>query len=513
MALLKALSKVAKRVRRTAEPLRRHERGSEFDDPDGTKWQRSRWDLLKNNCNNRHRWTNTDGLSINNDLNLDLTGLMARCDQEYARNSIFQGVVNTFKRDVVGPYGPTLQIISDDKQFNAEVERQVRGIFAMPNPSRPTSGGVEAMKQWVHLLSTAGSFLNVFTEPRRDDLVSFGWKTIHPRRLLTPMQYIGDPDVAFGIRIDPSTGEPTRYYLDKPRRIGGQEFTGFDFEELRPEQVQHRFIETEPEQITGFPMMASTLDAAADIRELDDAEIKAQRRNAAHSLGLQAHDPASAVDPEPIDGTTYEFSDDEVNVAPIGWSWQSLDNNRPSPDHINYRRERMAEIGRPVGMPLLIILLTVADVNFSSAQFGGMLYAECIRDVQSFLERMTLNELVELIILELVISGKVRRPKEYQKVWTHHVPPNANMEKFAKTLRTLIEDGVISRSIATAWLGFDPEEVDSQRQTENERADGLGISRPPVNEGRTNPADTLREVADGLETEPENEDAADTVTA
>ena len=511
MAYLKTLSKVFRKAARlSSQPLQKYRRDPGV--PSDVRERSSRWDLERGRRNNRNRWTKYDGLSINSDLHKDLPQLMARCDQEYARNTIFQGIVNTFKKDVVGPHGPKLQIVSDNKEFNAEVERQWKAIFAMPNPARKSSGGVEVMKQWVHLLATAGSYLNVFTEPRRDGLVSFGWKAIHTRRMVTPVEFVGDPNVAFGIRVN-AEGEPTKYYLDKPRNVGSQEISGIDYQELRPDQVQHRYIEVEPEQLTGFPMMSSALDTAADIRELDISELNAQRRSAKRSEWLVAQDPSAIIDPEPIAGDTVSASDDEVNVAPLGWMPHTGDNNRPSTNHIEYRRERMAEMGRPIGMPLLMILLSVSDVNFSSAQFGGMLYAECIREVQSFIERLTLNELVEMIILELVISGKVKRPDSYEKTWTHYVPPNANIEKFAKTLRMLVEDGFISKSIATAWLGHDPEEVDAQRQSDNQRADKLEISRPPVNEGKTSKPDTLREVADDLEGTQESEDVKKTVNS
>jgi len=475
----------------------RRRRGSEFHD--AGPWAVRRWQSAKNNSCNPGRWQDAHGQSINTDLNTDLRVLMARCANEFANNPNFEGVVNQFKRDVVGPDGPMLQVVSDDQAFNDDIERQWKGIFAHPNPGRPSTGGVESMKQWVHLLLTAGSYLNIFIEPKRDGLAAFGWRTLHPRRLVTPLAEAGNTNVAFGIKLN-ADGDPIEYYIDKPRPVGLFQLSGIEFDRLPAHQVQHRYIEVEPEQITGFPMMASTLDTAADIRELDLMEIKAQQRNAAYSIGLQSQSPESVVDPDPIDTDSISVSDDTVNVAPLGWAWQNLDANRPSPDHINYRRERLAELGRPIGMPLLFVMLTAADSNFSSAQFEGMVYAEAIRDIQSFIARLTLNELVEMVILERVLSGQVQRPGSYELVWTHHVPTHANIEKFAKALRTMIEDGVISRSIATAWVGFDPEKVESSRARENERADERGIARPPVNTGSgRGDAQVLRDVANNID--------------
>lgn len=487
--------------------LKKYERG------DKTPVEIRRWNAAENNGLNRERWPYAHGRSINADLDTDLTWLMARMSHEVANNPIFEGVVNTFKRDVVGPEGPMLQIVSDDEQFNKEVERQWRGIFAKPNPKKPTTGGVESMKQWVHLLCIAGAYINRFIFPTRDGLVNFGWKTHHPRRLVTPLKMVGDPNVAFGVRVD-DDGDPIEWYIDKPVRQGTHEQTGVDFETLRPDQLQHRYLEVEPEQLAGYPLLASTLETAADIRDLDRAEVKAMWRNAAMSIGLHASNPEFAVDPDPIPGPTFPISDDEATVIPKGWAPTVLDNNRPSPDHIRYRRERIGEYGLPIGMPLLVVMLNVLDANFSAAQFGGMLYADAIRDVQSFLARTTLDELVELVILEVVLGGRVTRPQVYEKVWTHHVPPNANMEKFAKYIRMLLEDGVISRPIATSWLGFDPEKVAESRKRDDDRSDELGIGRAPINAGSgSSRQDVLREVADELDdADDQNDSDQDTNT-
>lgn len=451
---------------------------------------------------NRERWPLARTQSINNDLAFDLQQLMARCDHEYANNPIFEGIVNTFKNDVVGPGGPTLQINSDDPEFNAEVERQWRAIFARPNPARRTSGGVEVMKQWVHMLMTAGSYLNTFIEPRRDNAVSFGWKTMHPRRLVTPDRFAGDPNVAFGQRIN-DDGEVVEYYIDKPLRVGQHLTSGVDYQTLPAAQVQHRYIEVEPEQLTGYPRLASTLETAADIRQVDRSELKAQRLNALHAVTLQSADPAKVVDPDPLPDATYPISDDETEatVIPSGWAAAAINANRPSANHIQYRRERIAEMGLPVGMPLLVILLTVDAANFSSAQFGQMLYEKSIKNYQSFIQRTTLDELLEMLITQLVLAGVVRKPASYTKSWTHNVPPSANLEKYVKAVRMMIEDRIISRSMAITMFGFDPDEVYKSCQRDSELSAEFDQPEPAANRGSgpQEPAATTDDAEEAVE--------------
>lgn len=472
-----------------------------------------RWDPAQTRPSQQTPFTFGYGQSINTDLAEKLNYLMARTSFECARNPIYEGVVNTFSQDVVGQHGPGLQITSDDPEFNSAVEEAWRKVFALPNPVRKTSGGVESMKQWVRMLLNAGSFINIKTTPRRSDGVNFGWKTIHPRRMVTPSKFAGDKNVAFGQRFN-DDGEVIEHYFNKPTSVDGR-YLDNDFETIPADVVQHRYFEIEPEQLTGFPVLSTTLDTAAEIRTLDNAEIKAQRINAQNAMIMEANNPDAIVDYDPIKTPTYGVSQEEgeATVLPPGYTAKAIDSNRPSGEHVTYRRERIAELGLPIGMPLLVIMLTVDAANFSSAQFGGMLYAESIRHYQSFLERMTLNELLEEVILELVLTGKVKRPKKYEKVWTHHVPPNANIEKFVKSIRTMVEDGLIPQSVASGLLGYDWEKVVAGRKRCAEDLEEAGLPPAPVNAGSGGAGGNIAQEAEPQEPQAEGVDDAQLANA
>lgn len=428
---------------------------------------------------NQADWLGANGQSINEDLETDLPVLMARCAHAFATNPIFEGICNTYCQDVVGPHGPTLKINSDDPVFNEEVEWAWRQVFAAPDPSGRL-GGVENMRMWVRLLLTAGSFINVFTERRRDQTeVRFAWRTIHPRRLITPMSMMGDPNVAFGQRLDPQTGAPTRYYIDKPQRLGGSEISGLDYQEFPADMVQHRYLAVEPEQLTGYPMMSSTLKTLAEISRLDGYTMEAAQAAAWADWWLKSSDPSKAYSPDPLPAGPIKVSKGAVNVAPPGWEPVGGQSSQPSAQGILYRHERLAECGRPINMPLLIVLLSVNDATFSSAQFAGALYIDGIRGLQGYLQREVLNPLLEIVITELVLSGRVRRPEWYEKLWTHNVPPHANIEKLVSAVEKMVAMGAISLPDASAWFGFDFEEVLARRKKAQDDLEAANLPLPP----------------------------------
>lgn len=420
--------------------------------------------------------------SINDDLARDLPRMMAECAHAYATNPIFEGVCNTYTQDVVGPNGPTLQIVCDDAIFAERVEEAWKIVFNRPDPTGRMSG-VENAKMWVRLLLNAGSFLNINRSvPRGRGLPDFGWSTIHPRRLVTPMEFIGDEDVAFGVKMD-RIGRPETYYLDRPQRFGGNTLLGNSYQQFPAEMVQHRYFAVEPEQLQGYPMMNSTLRTLEEIVELDGATIEAAQSAAHHAWWLHSSDPKKVIDPDPIGSDTYQLQRGAVNIAPIGWTPTGLPASQPNPEAIQYRNLRLAELGRPINMPLLIVLLSVNEATFSSAQFAGSLYRDGIRGVQVYLERETLNELLEQVITDLVIRGEVKRPRKYQKVWTHNVPPYANIEKFVGALEKMVSNGWISSAEASALLGYDWDQVVAGRKRCQEDLEAAELPLPPVNVG------------------------------
>jgi len=485
MGLFGSIAGIFKRkpVRPTRGVFGRDDRATGFESV-------GRFAAAQTNRLNRAHWERAHGQSINNDLAMYLATLQARCQFEYASNPQFEGVCNTLGDDVTGRDGPLLQIDSDSDKFSRVVEAAWWEVFGNPDPTQ-RFGGVEIMRTWVISLLLAGSYVNINSTVRRAATpITFGWRSVHPRRLVTPPQFSGDPNVAFGCRSN-DDGAPLEYYIDNSRNIGPFAQLGMQFKPYPAAAVQHCYIPVEGEQLTGYPLMTSTLETAADIRDYDKLVMEAAKNAAGHAVGLQATHPELVTDPQPIATDTYPMSSGEVNVAPPGWAWQSLQATQPAAQYVEFRRERAAELGRPLHMPLLVVLLSAADANFSSAQYEGAVYLEGVRKLQGFIERRSLNKfLMQGVIAEIALRGMARIPREFEAVWTHNVPPHANIEKYVRAIETMVKLGLIAPSQASAMLGYDWDFVVSARkkcQDDLEQAD-----LPPT------PSDT-----DGMPLEPD----------
>ena len=464
-------------------------------------FETSRFGTVTNRINREH-WQQAHGTSINNDLQLRLPALQARAAYEYGTNPDFEGVVNTFKDDVVGREGPLLQVMSDSEEFNDAVEAGMREVFADPNPSH-LYGGVEDMRTWVHGLLLAGSYYNVTTNVnRKDSRMSFGWRSIHARRFVTPAEHSGNPYVAFGCRYDEQTGEPVEYYLRNPEQIGGFQIPTQAFTTIPATAVQHVFIPVEQEQLTGYPMMSSALDTAADLRDLDKFVLESMKNAAANSPYLQAADPAAVIDPDPAPEGGIRHEPGEVGIAPLGWAWATTNATQPTAQYLPFKHEKLAELGRPIHMPLLVVLLSAAEANFSSAQYEGTVYADGIAAVQGTIERRSMNPIVmNGIIPEVIYRKRIQPPKSFSLVWTWNVPAHANIEKFVKAIRMMVEDGLISQSQGSALLGRDWEKVVASRKKCKEILEKEGLPPAPVNAGNAQPEETPEESAENATVE------------
>jgi capsid protein len=442
---------------------------------------------------NREYWTNATGVSVNNDLLAHLAPLQARAGHEYGTSPDFQGVCNTFAADVVGRNGPALQVISEDEIFNAAVEAAYRDVFADPDPAHRYSG-VEDMRTWVLGLLLSGSYYNVLTTSERPgSRITFGWRSVSARRFVTPADQAGRPDVAFGCKYDETTGAAVEYYVQKPVRAGL--FTAsVDYDTIPAAAVQHVFVPSEAEQLTGAPMMASALDTSADLRDLGRFVQQSMKHSAANSPYLESMDPGKVINPDPVPTGSMRFEPGEVGIAPAGSRWAVVPPGQPIAEYLAYKRERSAELGRPIHMPLLAVLLSASSANFSSAQYEGTVYADGIAGVQGTIERRSMAPFVlRGIIPEVAMRNRMQPPKQFELVWTWNVPAHANIEKFVKAIRTMIEDGVISQAQGSALLGYDWEKVVASRKKCAEVLESNGLPAAPMNAG--NPQQTA-ETAD-----------------
>lgn len=465
---------------------------------DPGSWRLRRWEAADTHRLNKAHWQNAFGRTVNEDLLERLETLRIRSEYEVANDPILEGVVSTFANDVVGPCGPRVQVASDSEAFNSAVEEAIEEYQERPDPTRDESMA-EALRVDVRSLCTAGEFLHRFTNMRRQGPFEFAIRSPHPRRLESPMDRVGDPLVFMGIEFK-SADEPTpaRYWLrDEPPGIYARSV--LNWRPVEAQNIQHRFIAHEPDQLRGYPWIAVALNDMADRRDLNRFVMESAKNAAAQGLYWYTDHPEALIEFQ-VTTETRQIEPGIEQAGPPGYKPFALAPTQPSAQWKEFEHEKLRGYGRPFGMPLMMVLLSSEGNSFSGANHDGQIYIRTVTSVQSWLGCGTLTPQYNQIATEVAIARNVRRPRKVRYTLTWVKPPHPDPKKNYEALRMQLEDGAISLADVCAALDRDFETVQEARAWVNEQLTRFDLPLPPINVGDARqPSRVLRDIADQLE--------------
>lgn len=434
---------------------------------------RRRWEAADTNRLNRAHWQNAQERSINLDLQEKLATLRARCSHEASCNPMVEGVIRTHTNDVVGPVGPGLQIQSESAAYNEARERIWREWWAAPDINGKLAG-VDLLRLWVRSIWLAGEYLAELTvDQNQKGPVKTRLLAMTASRLATPPDQTGKADTMLGVRFDPN-GKPLAYWISTGSVTGRAALS--EYVEKPADKIVHGFERAEPDQIRGCPLLASSLQVIADLRDYDDQVLDAARSAADQGVLLYTDHPDAEYvcvnESEEIERRT-------TSTMPPGWKAYQLTPQQPSTRYIEYREERHREIGRPVDMPLMSIRLDSRRYNYSSARFDGQGYARGLAAFQEWIARDTLDRLEALVAREATLAGALPAPPaDVRRVWNWPKRPHVDPKKEADAERTRLENGTLTYVDALAAYGLDLDTVIAQRQREREMLETAGL--PPL---------------------------------
>jgi hypothetical protein len=169
-----------------------------------------------------------------------------------------------------------------------------------------------------------------------------------------------------------------------------------------------------------------------------------------------------------------------MRFLPPGYKPVQMQGANPNVNHMAYRDMRLAEIGRVVSMPLMMIKLDSSGHSYSSARFDGQIYARGNAATQSWLERVALTKLVRMVRREAAFKVAALRsvPEDWTISFTWPKPPHVDPLKEANAVKVLIELGLLSEIEGCAQMGLDYEQVAANIKRVAEIRKEQGISEP-----------------------------------
>ena len=457
------------------------------------KWMEAAryWEAAETTRLNSAHWAKADDQSINVWLTEHLATLRSRSIYESRQNGIVLGMQNSHADDIVGQDGPTLQVLSDDKTYNDALEAVWRDWFAAPT-QRTNVSGATLLKLWVRNLWRCGEFLaRIATIPDTDGPVAMRLLPIHPRRLATPAGAIADQNTIMGIRFD-SYGRPARYWIENQAALGAGLAT-MTSTPYPPDLIVHEFLIEEEDQARGVPLFATGLTPAADLRDYDNQVQDAAGQMADNSALLYTDHPDAPYFGTP-ESTTVERR--TIRQIPPGWKVAQYTATQPPVQYPDYRAERQIELGRPVGMPRLMVRLDASKHSWASARLDMTTYRRAVACFQAWLSGSdksvgVLSRLVGEVAREARFSVPALRetPKNVVLYWTWPTMDDVEPAKTAKADEMNLSTGV---ETLTEILGRRKKTIAAHvEEMKRERAEFLkgGIPYPDWSGGGRDDAD------------------------
>jgi lambda family phage portal protein len=430
-----------------------------------------RWSAARTDRLNEDAWNHANGRHINLDLADFGETVRARCELEVSRNTDVEGVIHTHATDVIGESGPILQVKTAASAYESALEELWRNWWSKPDINGVLAG-VDMLEQWWRSLWTTGEYLaQIVTDQQGDGPVKARLHSLSARRLATSPARAGDADVVLGVRRT-KTGQPISYSID----VSGDDALTPDYKEISAKDIVHVFRVLEAGQVRGVPWLATGLQEISDLREFDDQVMDAARQAADNAVLLKTNHPDSnyvAVN-ESVD-----IERRTISTCPPGWEPFQLTPQQPSAQYLDFHDEKLRAIGRPIGMPLMLIKLDSRKHNYSSARFDGQLYWRGNRRLQRWIERTTLNRLVDLVSREAELAKSLPpRPADVRYQWNWPAPPHVDPSKEAVGAEKRLTSWTSTYRDECADRGLDWKDIFDQQAAEQEYREQLGL--PPV---------------------------------
>jgi len=434
-----------------------------------------RWDAARTTRLNSAHWQDADGENINRSIEMQQKTLRDRCLHEAENNAFIEGMIHTYCTDVAGPEGPQLTIQSDSDRFSSALEEFWYEWFESPDYAGLQSGA-DKLRLWTRQQWTCGEFFEqIVYDTDASSRLSLRLHSVNPRRVETPPNMLANPLIVDGVERN-FKGKPIGYHV---MSFMGDE-TNFgrviDYEPVGVNDLIHGFQLREAGQAKGVPWLAPILDVAAEVRDFDKSTLDAARTAADFGVLLYTEHPDSAYVQvnESVDIKRRKIS----TVAP-GWKVAQVAPQHPSINHVEYRKARIAELGRVVSMPLMMIMLDASGHNYSSARFDGQVYIRGVACFQKWLQFVALNRLVREVHREaMYLDGRLRSQRKFNINWTWPTAPHVDPTKEAKAMQMMLDAGLISEIDACAALGYDYEAVVKNQARVKEILSAAGVQSP-----------------------------------
>ncbi len=429
---------------------------------------RARFDVARTTPENRKHWMHADTLAPDAALTPEVRStLRMRARYEIANNSYARGMEIALVNYVIGT-GPTLNVLLDDKKLTKRIEADWVSWAVRVN-----------LAQKLRTMRAArfhdGEVFALFiTNHALRHHVKLDLRLVEADQVETP-NYLQRRQEVSGIKYD-NDGNPIEYHVLKDHPGSGLPQRFAEFDRIPASQVIHWFVPDRPGQCRAIPEITPALRIFADIREYTLAVLSAARTAAQINVLMetQAAPVEGPADVEPM--AEMELVAGTAVFAPKGWKPSQIKAEQPTTVYVQYIDERLREAGRCVSMPLLIVLGSAKDMNYSSGKLDHQGFFRYVDVNQTECEIQALDPIVDAWWEEeRRVLGIEDETLPHKWDWPPPVPVDKQKEISADI--DLVEAGLLTEKRYWERMGLDPDA--ERKQRDQEAADRQKAGLPP----------------------------------
>jgi len=423
-----------------------------------------RWDGAATHRLNKEQFAAVTGRTINEDLVGHLRTLVDRCTYEATTNPTIEGMVDTHCIDILGPEGPSLQVLpkrpvglsrqqlEDFASYCVEAEEYLED-WAEVCDYNEESSFFDVLELNIRAWWTTGNGFNQIVNTRTGSrgVGSIRLHPVHAQRVLQSFVYQTEDghNICLGMKRD-SWGKTEDYFVQEANDFGC--FSGsMKFAPVPAREMIHDFKRVEPGQMAGIPLLSSALPDVGDLRQFDKLTIEAAKVAASQGIIFEDKFKDSPTIKGKANGGSYTAKLGLASLmhAPKGTEAKQIDPKHPASRYVEFSNEKYRTIGRPSQMPLMIARLNAQGLSYAAARIEAQLYQRGIRRDQARLRRRYAPLLMD-VLREAELAGKIPFrpvPISIGASWARlpHVDPSKEAKARQVDLQTM------SKSLLDVW--------------------------------------------------------------
>lgn len=334
---------------------------------------RAKIDAAQTTEDNRKHWANADALGPNAAYDATVRQrLRIRGRYETTNNCYLKGLVRSQSYDLIGT-GPRPQVTLPNGDTNSA--RLIEKRYAKWQRRNKLPRKFRTMHK---AACRCGAGLLLFDSWMQSaDPVKFTLRPVEIDLLQTPPEFLSDPLVIDGIRVDGS-GNPEAYYFLKQHPGERNALFGFkpnDFETIPAERVIHWYLEDRPGQQHGIPEITPALPLMSKLRRFSDATLTAAEFAAMIAGVLKTDLPADATNTSTVgDWQFYEMVRGALMALPANYEASQMKAEHPNTTFPDFERVKLTEAGRSVNAPQNVITGNSSGYSFSGGRLDHLPY-------------------------------------------------------------------------------------------------------------------------------------------